>query len=256
METGSNCNTLVSHHEVKSIMQNERWNSPNAKAYNRYRRISRRRNWLKLLSNELASVPTGETVLEVGAGTGLITEVLAEAGYKVLATDLSSSMLSLAATNIDSAGFADRVDFHEMDAESLTTGDNAFAAVVSRWVLWTLPRPYLALAEMARSLRPGGRLVLIDGQQRDIGLCARYRSMLVDMLLAGRLPGWHSKSFRAVSKTLPRIDAPETASILAELGFENIKSRWLTDTEGDGFLRNWFMGRAWQSNLVTGDKLR
>lgn len=256
METIDSRSDSGHHCEIKSVMQNIRWNASNAKAYNRYRMISRRQSWMKLLREELSCVPAGESILEVGAGTGFITGILAGSGYNVVATDLSPSMLAVAARNIAADGSAERVRFLERDAESLATEDNAFDAVVSRWVLWTLPRPRMALAEMARTLAPGGRFVLIDGQHREVDKWARCRASLVDFFLAGRMPGWHPKEFTDVKRILPRLDAPEVVSILDELGLEKITSRKLSDREGDGFLRNWLMGHAWESYMVTAFKPR
>jgi ubiquinone/menaquinone biosynthesis C-methylase UbiE len=254
MENVKNCNDLIDHRTIKTIMQNDRWSLSNAKAYNRYRMISRKQNWKRLLTTELSGVASGETVLEVGAGTGFITTILADTGYNVLATDLSPSMLSLAAENIKMSGIADRVQFVTCDAESLNVQDNTFPAVVSRWVIWTLPRPKKALAEMVRTLAPGGRLILIDGKHQVMGRFAQLRATLVDILLARRLPGWRPSDYSTITNSLPCLDAPEVAATLKGLGLQQVRSRRLSDKEGDGFFHNWLMGNAWKSYIVTGTK--
>lgn len=254
MEERLDINTPDHHLEIKAIMQNERWNNSNAKAYDRYRLISSRHRWMKLLTNELSQVPAGETVLDVGAGTGFITEILACSGYNVVATDLSSSMLELAARNVKVSGVSDLVRFIESDAESLEVEGNTYAAVVSRWLLWTLPCPRKALSEMVRTLAPGGCLVLIDGQHQKMKRLASWRSSLVDFLLTGRFPGWQPEAYSTITHALPRLDAPEVATVLRELGLKHVRSRRLSDKEGDGLLKNWLMGNSWKSYLVTGAK--
>jgi len=126
--------------------------------------------------------------------------------------------------------------------------------VVSRWVLWTLPRPRLALQEMVRVLAPGGKLVLIDGQHLPMGRLARIRAALVDMVVAGRLPGWRRPCYTRLTPGLPRLDAPAVVDILREAGLAGVSYRRLTAEESDGAVKSWLMGSGWQSYLVTGVK--
>ena len=244
----------VHHDQVKAIMKNDRWNTSNAKAYNRYRLISRSRCWQKLLQNELSEVPTGNTILEVGAGTGFITGILAKMGYHVVATDLSPSMLTLAEHNLKRAGVAQQVRLVQNDAESLDLENNSFAAIVSRWLLWTLPRPEKALSEMARTLAPGGKLIVIDGQHQNIKLLARWRASLFDLFLTGRHPGWRPSTYKDVMATLPRINSFQVETVLLNIGLKEVRSCPLSDKEGDGHLMNWLTGYSWKSYLASGVK--
>ena len=247
--------SLTSAQRIKEIMIHDRWNTRNARAYHRYRMISSRRNWQKLITGQLSSVPAGAPLFEVGAGTGFITGMLAGAGYPVVAADLSLSMLNLADRNLTAAGVRDRAGLIQGDAESLPAGDNTCAAVVSRWVLWNLPRPAKALAEMARILSPGGQLVLVDGQHQEMTAFSRWRSALVDLVLAGRLPGSRaSAAFTSAAHALPRLDAPKAAAVLKDLGLGQVRYRQVSDREADGVIKNWLMGNVWKSYLVTGVK--
>ena len=82
---------------------------------------------------------------------------------KIVGIDLSDGMLEVARQNALAQGFADRVEFRKMDAESLNCQDESFDAVVSLFALRHFPHPETALQEMHRVLRPGGRLVLAVG---------------------------------------------------------------------------------------------
>lgn len=197
------------HLKIKETMKDRRWNAANAKAYDRYRLLSSRRRWHRLIAKELQGVSSGKTVLEIGAGTGFITEILASTGYRVVATDLSAAMLQRAADNLRKAGMLNRVRLLQRDAENLELESECFDGVISRWVLWTLPRPRQALAEMVSRLRPGGRLVLIDGQHMEMTPMARLRSVATDFFLTGRRPGWRNESHKAMMDSLPRFAAPE-----------------------------------------------
>ena len=56
------------------------------------------------------------------------------------------------------------VRFEEADAEQLPFPPRSFDLAISRHLLWTLPHPEAAIDEWIRVLRPGGRLVVVDGQ--------------------------------------------------------------------------------------------
>ncbi|GAA0330526.1 class I SAM-dependent methyltransferase [Actinoallomurus spadix] len=55
------------------------------------------------------------------------------------------------------------------DATSPPTGDEVFEVVLSRHLMWTLPDPEAALREWVQRLRPGGRVVLVEGRWRESG---------------------------------------------------------------------------------------
>ena len=60
-----------------------------------------------------------------------------------------------------------RCRFEQADAEQLPFAPASFDLVISRHVLWTLPHPEAAIDEWIRVLRPGGRLVVVDGAVLD-----------------------------------------------------------------------------------------
>jgi ubiquinone/menaquinone biosynthesis C-methylase UbiE len=101
--------------------------------------------------------------LDVGCGTGFLSLELASRGHHVTGIDLAPAMLSAARNKAVAQGLAAR--FEQADAERLPFPDGSFDLVTSRHVLWTLPHPETAIAEWVRVLRPGGRLVTIDGAQ-------------------------------------------------------------------------------------------
>lgn len=104
--------------------------------------------------------------LDVGCGTGFLSLELAARGHRVTGIDLAPTMLDLARRKAVDAGFDIR--FAEGDAEQAPFPAESFDLVISRHVLWTLPHPEAALDDWIRVLRPGGRLVVIDGAQYDV----------------------------------------------------------------------------------------
>lgn len=121
--------------------------------------------WKRTLTERIGAHFPGKApyeihVLEVGTGPGFFAILLAEAGYRVTAIDLTPSMLDEARLN---AGELNRcIDFREMNAQALTFGDERFDVILSRNVTWNLPEPELAYAEWARVLKPGGLLMNFD----------------------------------------------------------------------------------------------
>ncbi|MFD5339920.1 class I SAM-dependent methyltransferase [Streptomyces hawaiiensis] len=98
-------------------------------------------------------------VLDLGCGTGSLSLLASEQGHRVRGVDLSPAMVTLAREKL--AG-RDAV-FLVGDAAAPPIGEQRFDAVLVRHVLWALPDPGRALRRWCGLLRPGGRLVLVEG---------------------------------------------------------------------------------------------
>ena len=100
--------------------------------------------------------------LDAGCGTGFLSLELAARGHRVTAVDFAPAMLGEARRKAAERGASIR--FEEADAEQLPFASGRFDLAISRHLLWTLPHPEAAIDEWIRVLRPGGRLVIVDGQ--------------------------------------------------------------------------------------------
>ncbi len=120
--------------------------------------------WTRLLH---ALMPTTADVLDIGCGTGSMSLLLAEAGHRPTGVDLAPRMVEQARTKFEAAGLAGR--FLVGDAMMPPTGEQRFDVVLSRHLLWTLPDPEAALRDWVKRLRPGGRLVLVEGRWHEAG---------------------------------------------------------------------------------------
>jgi SAM-dependent methyltransferase len=109
---------------------------------------------------DLAGTLAGRDVLDVGCGDGAYAMAAARSGARVTAVDRSASVVEAARRRARDEGLA--VAFEVADARSLPFPAGCFDVVLAVTVLCFVPDPALAVAEMARVLRPGGVLVLGD----------------------------------------------------------------------------------------------
>ena len=104
--------------------------------------------------------PGSIRVLDVGTGPGFFAIILARMGYQVTAVDYTASMLEEARRN--AGALADKIDFHQMNAEELMFADYSFDVLVTRNVTWNLHDPEKAYSHWTRVLAPGGLLLNFD----------------------------------------------------------------------------------------------
>lgn len=155
--------------------------------------------WKAVLAAHLPPLPA--TVLEVGAGTGVMSLLIAELGYQLTATDISRAMLKEARRKAGQRGLA--ISFEIADAEVLPFKDGQFDAVFGRHILWTLPHPERAVAEWRRVLRAGGALVLVDSLSIRKGLGTRFRRLASELMLRLRPPAGGHRYPPGVHAALP-----------------------------------------------------
>jgi len=119
---------------------------------------------LAALVHDGTRYPVGHTVLEAGCGTGAQTVSLARhnPGSWITSIDLSDDSLALARARVEQAGFAN-VTFRQADLHDLPFAPASFDHVFVCFVLEHLPDPAATLAALARVLRPGGSLTVVEG---------------------------------------------------------------------------------------------
>jgi SAM-dependent methyltransferase len=140
------------------------------------------------IARRLAGLSSG-AVLEVAAGTGIVTTVLAQtlpAAVAITATDLNQPMLDFAATKPG----LDRVIWQQADAMELSFPDASFDAVVCQFGVMFFPdRPH-AHAEARRVLKPGGRYIFNVWDSLEHNTVAEIVHRTVADLYPARPPGF------------------------------------------------------------------
>jgi ubiquinone/menaquinone biosynthesis C-methylase UbiE/DNA-binding transcriptional ArsR family regulator len=99
------------------------------------------------------------TVGDLGCGTGQLAETVAPHVHRVIAVDASEDMLTAARARLDKLS---NVDLRKGDLEALPIPAGELDAAVISLVLHYSPDPARALAEVARVLQPGGRVLIVD----------------------------------------------------------------------------------------------
>lgn len=189
----------------------------------------------------LCELRPGESLLDVGTGAGVVALEAARrlsGNGRVLGVDVSAGMLSEA--RHAAAVEALHVELRQLDAETLPLADASFDVACSLFLLPHLNDPSKALRQMARVLRPGGRLALGVGAGPPLlsraGLLERLRRLpgalaaargrrlvapvLLERLVESRLPPVSSTEHRGSPKRL------RLRSLVRAAGFEDLRLSW------------------------------
>ncbi len=115
-------------------------------------------------------LPPGEIgdLLDLGTGSGRMLILLGERVRRAVGIDLSREMLSVARANIERAGLQRHCQVRQGDLYQLPLPGESFDVALVHHVLHHLEDPAAAIAEAARVLRPGGRLIVADFAPHDV----------------------------------------------------------------------------------------
>lgn len=116
--------------------------------------------WFRWVFDYLATLPSDAQILEVGCGPAYLWSCCTDripAGWRVTLSDLSPGMVDAAWRNLVVTGRAYK--FEQIDAQSIPYPDHFFDAVIANHMLYHVPDREKAISEIARVLKPVGRLL-------------------------------------------------------------------------------------------------
>ena len=186
--------------------------------------------WRQFLVSRLPVGPS-DNVLDVACGTGAVAlELVRQKGCSVVGVDQSPEMLAEARQRV-----GDRVRLVEASAQELPFEDASFDGLTAAYLLRYLDDLPAGLRELARVLRPGATMSLLDFGVPPGPVPRVAWDLWVDvgLPLAGRAisPGWHEVG-RFLGGSIREFDqrwpVPQLVAAVGEAGFEDVQARRLS----------------------------
>jgi SAM-dependent methyltransferase len=186
--------------------------------------------WRAALRAVLPEPPAA--VLDVGAGTGSLSVLAAELGYRVTALDLSEGMLAKARAKAEERG----LDLSFEVGSAMTPSGGPFDVVMERHVLWTMPDPVGALRAWRDLTASGARLALFEGLWGSTAPAHRAKRAMADLIRRlMRVEDHHHAPYPdEVIASLPLARMPSPAPLVEavyEAGWTAVRIRRLRDVE-------------------------
>ena len=218
-----------------------------ARTYDRFTKIfpnkKEERLWEKVFRRT-----GGKKALDMGIGTGFLSNVALRSGLEVVGMDLSPHMLDKAVKNLSKYG--SRFTGLVGDAENPDFPDQSFDIVMSRFMLWTLPNPRKMLENAARMLKPGGTLLLSDGTFNYTGSAAdkmgEMLHLFFEVVIGWTWPGKKHKMEKYFS-SLPLLSREK---VLAELKSLNARVDAIHDLGQYQSIIHKMIGTYWHPYLM------
>ena len=204
--------------------------SPKYDLLNRLLSMGTDQGWRRKVIRLLGQEPVGQ-LLDVATGTADLAIMASKVAKQVTGADISAGMLEHGRAKVEKAGLADRITLVQADAADLPFPDNTFDAITVAFGVRNFEDLHRGIRGMARVLRPGGRLLVLEfSQPRTTPFKQIFRFYFHHIMpLIGRLV---SKDEAAYTYLPESVDAfpqgKEFELIVQECGLREVRSRQLT----------------------------
>jgi demethylmenaquinone methyltransferase/2-methoxy-6-polyprenyl-1,4-benzoquinol methylase len=171
-----------------------------------------------------------ETLLDVCTGTADVA-LQARGAARVIGVDFAGTMLAFGRRKVRAAGHDRRVTLVRGDATQLPVRNGSVDAVTVAFGIRNVERPERACAEMARAMRSGGRLAILEfGVPRIPGISTLYLWYFKHLLpRVGRMVSGHTAAYSYLPASVGAFPPPVAfVTILEEAGFTDVRADSLT----------------------------
>ena len=197
--------------------------APLGETYDRYARLlsfGQDPRWRSFLVERIEAGPDA-VVLDVACGTAAVSiELVRRYGCQVVGVDQSAEMLDGGRSRVEAAGLSDSISLREGRAETLPFEDASFDALTFTYLLRYVDDPGATMQELARVVRPGGRIAMLDFfLPAGVARAAWEAYVRVGLPVLGRAisPGWGD---------VGRFLGPSIRGFWARYSVEEIANAW------------------------------
>jgi demethylmenaquinone methyltransferase/2-methoxy-6-polyprenyl-1,4-benzoquinol methylase len=183
------------------------------------------RIWKRIVV-DMASIRTGQQILDLAGGTGDLTRLMAARVGKqgsIVLSDINAAMIRNGRSRLLDHGVAGNVGFVQANAEQLPFADNHFDCITIAFGLRNVTDKQAALGAMYRCLKPGGRLLILEFSRPVRMLKPAYDFYSFNIL--PRLGGWIARdadSYRYLAESIRMHPDQQTLKGMMETaGFED-----------------------------------
>lgn len=171
---------------------------------------------------DAAGVAKDSRILDVCSGPGMLAAAALERGAKAVGLDFSGKVVAIARRNVPEG------EFHQGDAQALPFEDDSFDAAVCGYGVIHVPNPVVAMSEMRRVVRPGGRIAISvwDSPKPSNGFGILFGALKAHGDLDVPLP--HGPDFFQFSDAKRMTEALEGTG-LRDIGVELVDQNWKLD---------------------------
>lgn len=191
------------------------------------------RLWKKF-TIELSGVRKGHQVLDIAGGTGDLTlqfsRLVGDEGQVILA-DINASMLKVGRDRLLDRGYGGNIRFVQANAECLPFPDNHFDVITIAFGLRNITDKDKALRDMARILKPGGRLLVLEFSKPTNPLVSKAYDFysFAALPFMGKLVAGDSDSYRYLAESIRMHPDQDTLKgMMAQAGLSEVEYHNLT----------------------------
>ena len=175
----------------------------------------------KRITIDMSGVRSGDHVLDLAGGTGDLTRKFSKivgAQGRVVLADINSSMLEVGRERLTDQGYVGNIEYVQANAECLPFADHSFDVITMAFGLRNVTDKDAALRSMARCLKPGGRLLILEFSKPTNPLMSKAYDLysFTALPFMGKLVANDSESYKYLAESIRMHPDQETLKGMME----------------------------------------